>query len=72
MNEKREAKDVRFVVFCLEAYKRHENLSGAEAADLFTRYGVPEYLQSGYDVLHTLGERALVADIRDYLQRRRS
>jgi len=72
MSEKSEAKYVRFVVFCLEAYKRHENLSGAEAADLFTHYGVPEYLQSGYEVLHTIGEAALVADIRDYIQRRRS
>jgi hypothetical protein len=70
MSEKSETKYVRFVVFCLEAYKRHENLSGAEAADLFTRYGVPEYLQSGYEVLHTLGELALIADIRDYIQRR--
>jgi hypothetical protein len=72
MSEKSETKYVRFVVFCLEAYKRHENLSGSEAADLFTRYGVPEYLQSGYEVLHTLGELALIADIRDYIQRRRS
>ena len=72
MSKKSEAKEVRFVVFCLEAYKRHENLSGADAADLFIRYGVTEYLQSGYDVLHTLGELALVADIRDYIQRRRS
>lgn len=70
MSEKSDTKDVRFVVFCLETYKRHENMSGADAADLFIRYGVTEYLQAGYDVLHTLGECALVADIQDYIQRR--
>ena len=60
----------RFVVFCLEAYKRHEFLSGAEVSDLFDRYGVIDYLKEGFDVLHSLGEMALVDDMRDYISRR--
>ena len=71
MSDNKEAQHTRFVVFCLEAYKRNEHLTGADAADLFILHGVVEYLEHGYDVLHTLGESALVEDIRDYLQHRR-
>jgi len=57
-----------FVVFCLEAYKRVQGLSGEEAAALFVRHGVTDYLRDGFDVLHTLGEQALVEDISKYLE----
>jgi hypothetical protein len=58
----------RFVVFCLEAYKRAEALTGRAAAERFARHGVTAYLRDGYDILHTLGEAALVDDIRAYLR----
>ena len=60
----------RFVVFCLEAYKQRHALTGRQAADLFEQYGITDYLQDGYDVLHSLGQDALVDDLDDYLQRR--
>ncbi len=60
----------RFVVFCLEAYKRHNAISGAEAVTLFDKYGVTEYLIDGYDVLHTLGEAALIVNIGDFIAQR--
>ena len=59
----------RFIVFCIECYKRHASLSGADVSDLFRRHGVVDYLKEGYDVLHSLGENALVDDIRDYIDR---
>ncbi len=65
-----EPKMVNFVVFCLEAYKRGKGVSGEEAASLFVRHGVADYLRDGYDVLHTLGEQALVEDITKYLASR--
>ena len=58
----------RFVVFCLEAYRRAEGLSGRVVAERFVLCGVPSYLRDGYDILHTLGEAALVDDIRAYLR----
>jgi hypothetical protein len=61
---------VRFVVFCLEAYKRSQGITGPAAAELFVKYGVTDYLRDGYDLLHTLGEQALVDDIRHYLAKR--
>jgi len=62
------AHTIRFVIFCLEAYKRAEGLNGREAAARFVKYGVTAYLRDGYDVLHTLGEAALVDDVRKYLK----
>ena len=60
----------RFVVFCLEAYKRDHALSGAEAFALFDSYNITEYIIDGYDVLHSLGEAALVNDISDFIAQR--
>ena len=60
----------RFVIFCLESYKRKADLEGAVAADLFQSCGVVDYLMDGYDVLHSLGEAALVEDIDDFIRRR--
>lgn len=62
----------RFVVFCLEAYKQRHALTGRQAAELFNHYDIIGYLQDGYDILHSLGEAALMADLDDYLQRRQN
>lgn len=70
MSKSEQLKDIQFVVFCLEAYKRAEGISGPEAADQFLKYHVPSYLHDGFEVLHSLGEHALVADIRDFIHRR--
>lgn len=70
MSKSEQLKNARFVVFCLEAYKRAEGISGPEAADQFLKYGVTGYLRDGLEVLHSLGEHALVADIRDFIKRR--
>ena len=70
MSKSEQLKEARFVVFCLEAYKRAEGIGGPEAADQFLKYGVTTYLCDGFDVLHSLGEHALVADIRDFIKHR--
>lgn len=64
-------KDIHeFVVFCMEYYKREKNLSGSEIYDLFDQYGVLDYLENGYDVLHTQGKEWLMKDIDEYLKNR--
>jgi len=70
MNNSENTKIVRFIVFCLEAYKRAENIAGSDTADLFVKYGVTDYLRDGFEVLHSLGEHALVDDIRDFIRHR--
>lgn len=60
----------QFLVFCLEEFKAAQEMTGAQAFDLFEQAGVFDYLQDGYDQLHTLGSAALIEDIQDYLRHR--
>ncbi len=57
-----------FVVFCMEIYKAEKNISGKEVYELFEKYGVLNYLQDGYDMLHTQGNSWLINDIDKFLE----
>jgi hypothetical protein len=61
---------VRFKAFCLERYKHAHNLKGSETLRLFKQYGVMDYIGSFYDVLHTFGDRYIVADIDEFITSR--
>ena len=56
-----------FIIFCIEYYKEKENLSGEYVYDLFNEYGVVDYLEKGYDVLHTQGKDWILEDIDKFL-----
>ena len=62
---------VTFVAFCLESYKTRYALSGDEAARIFGRYGVGDYLLEGYDILHSFGERQILDDIDRFIEVRK-
>ena len=64
------AKVAEFVSFCIEMFAKAKGLSGERAAALLADCGAIEYLDSGYDVLHTQGERWLVADLDEFLKQR--
>lgn len=64
------SKEATFTVFCLENYKQYRHLSGAAAAEIFTRYGVFDYIREFYDVLHTTGHNYINRDIDIYLRAR--
>ena len=57
-----------FIIFCLESYKFKHGINGVDAHDIFSKYGVYDYLYNGYDMLHTLGEEYLINDIDDFLE----
>lgn len=57
-----------FIVFCIEIYKWKNGLNGEEVYELFKKYGVLNYLQEGYDVLHTQGDAWLINDINEFLK----
>lgn len=59
-----------FIIFCLENYKNNKNLSGKDAFLLFSKYGVFDYLENGYEMLHTQGHNYLIDDIDEYLKNR--
>jgi len=63
---------MRFKVFCLEQYKNEHGLSGREAIEQFTKYGVLEYISSFFDVLHSYGGKYIVQDIDMFIESRQS
>ncbi len=64
------SKEASFTVFCMENYKAHRNLSGKEVMQVFSAYGVFDYIREFYDVLHTTGHQYINHDIDIYLRSR--
>ena len=60
-----------FISFCIEHYKHAKNMSGEAVMTLFSRYGVLEYLQEFFDVLHTQSHQWILADIEEFINVRR-
>jgi hypothetical protein len=58
---------IDFIVYCIEEYKEHENLTGLEVIDLFTRYDIISYIKSAYDALHVMGGAAITGDIKSLI-----
>ncbi|MBE6131385.1 MAG: DUF3791 domain-containing protein [Erysipelotrichaceae bacterium] len=52
-----------FKVFCFEAYKSEKKMTGKETMNIFIKYNVLYYLETCFDVLHTMGRNALIEDI---------
>ena len=61
-------KEMAFVIFCIENYKVYRNLSGKEILKMFNNYGVLDYLENHYDVLHTTGCQFMNKDIDEFLE----
>lgn len=59
-----------FILFCIENYKTYKGITGEETVKLFLHYGVLDYLESFYDVLHTTGYQYINNDIDIYLRAR--
>lgn len=59
-----------FISFCIEQYKCAKGMMGEDVVLLFGRYGVLEYLQEFFDVLHTQGGEWLVEDIDNFIKAR--
>lgn len=59
-----------FVVFCAEQYKMARGMTGKDLAELFTRYGIWDYLYSCFEALHTTGTKYIINDIDQYIQER--
>lgn len=59
-----------FVVFCAEQYKMARDMTGRDLAELFTRYGIWDYLYSCFEALHTTGTKYIINDIDQYIQER--
>lgn len=61
-----------FISFCIEIYKNANRLSGKEAMHVLEEYGVLEYLEECYEVLHTQGHHWILADIDEFINLRKA
>lgn len=43
----------KFMIFCVEQYKRAKQLNGRQLSDLFDKYQIWNYLYDCYEALHT-------------------
>lgn len=64
------SKTFDFTIFCIENYRHYKSLTGKQVIELFARYGVFEYINEFYDVLHTTGHNFINNDIDIYLRSR--
>ncbi len=72
MDKKTESEEkLRFVSFCIEEYKTQHGMTGGDVVKLFEKYGVTDYLLTGFDVLHTLGREMILGDIDSFIATRR-
>lgn len=65
------SKTLEFKSFCFEAYRSHHKLTGRETMQLFKKYGVLNYLNDCYGVLHTTDRNYLIEDIDIYINVRK-
>ena len=60
-----------FLAFCIEQYKQKHSLTGEQAMQTLDQYGVLEYLQKHYGVIHTQGARWILEDIDEFIDNRK-
>ena len=60
-----------FISFCIEQYKQKHHLTGEQAMLELDQYGVLEYLEEFYEVLHTQSAQWIVEDIDNYINQRK-
>lgn len=54
---------LEFKAFCFEAYRADKKLTGKETMSIFKKYGILEYLDTCFNVLHTTGRNYIIEDI---------
>ncbi len=70
--EERKLQDIAyFVSFCIEQYKNAKGMTGEEAMNTLDKYGVLEYLEENFKILHTQSHQWILEDIDEFINIRR-
>lgn len=69
---KEEKDKALFVAFCIEEYGVAKGMTGEHVLDLFSKYGLVDYLSKFYDVLHTQGRQWLIEEIDEFIEIRKN
>ena len=65
--EKKDKDIALFVAFCIEEYGAAKGMAGDQVLDLFSQYGVTDYLSNCFEPLHTKGRQWLIEEIDEYI-----
>jgi hypothetical protein len=60
-------KEINFLIYCVEIYRREKKLSGAQTLKLFDDYDVTGFILGCYEALHIEGESATIWQIDDFI-----
>ena len=60
-----------FLSFCIEQYKNEKGMNGVEVLDTFTKYGVLDYLNNHFEILHTQSRQWVLEDLDEYINTRK-
>ncbi len=60
-----------FVAFCIKEYGATKGLAGEQVLDLFSQYGVTDYLSKCFEPLHTQGRQWLMEEIDEFIDIRK-
>lgn len=64
-------KVVMFSVFCIEVYSKSKKMTQESILTLFRVYGVLNFLEESFEVLHSQGESYIVETIDKFIKNRR-
>ena len=57
----------KFMIFCIEIYKRSEKMTGKQVFELFDKYNLFDYITECYEILHIHGNKYIIEDIKEYI-----
>lgn len=70
-HENKSAPVLLFLSFCIENFKEYKKISTEETLLLFNKYGVLDYLEDVFDMLHTQGKEYIMREIDEYINNRK-
>jgi len=59
-----------FLVYVIEEYKYLEKKTAKDLIELFSKYYIYDYIIKHYDILHTMGGRAIADEINLLIENR--
>ena len=57
---------IKYLLFCIEAYKKKRGLTGAQVYALFDKYKFFDYIIDFYEILHIQGTQYLLEELDEY------
>lgn len=71
MEENKQLDIAYFISFCIEQYKNAKGFTGEQAMSVLANYGVLDYLEEHFEVLHTQSHQWILEDIDEFIRLRK-